>query len=89
MGMRRETRDTRDTELEDDLRRLLDQELESSGTTRYRLATAARVALPTLTRFMNRERGLSPSAMRRLADALGYDIKLVKKRRKTKRNAQT
>ena len=61
----------------DDIR----EAIETSGESRYAIAKATGLSQTTLSRFVNGERGLSVDALETLADHLGLEV-VLKKRRK-------
>lgn len=72
--------DDRMADLLDSLRRALDEADES----RYRIAKGSGVAASQLSRFINGERGLSVESAERLANYLGFEIRLYEGRTKRK-----
>jgi transcriptional regulator with XRE-family HTH domain len=56
--------------------------IRDCGMTRYAISVRTGVAQSTLSRFMKGERGLSLSAIDRLMDALGLEIRPRKRRGK-------
>ncbi len=61
----------------------LGRAINASSLTRYRLALTTSIDESQLAKFYNGRCGLSLEAMERLANALGYEINLQKKRHKT------
>jgi len=55
--------------------------IDSCGVTRYRISKETGIAESALSRFMAGERGLSMKALDVLADYLGLDVVMRRKRR--------
>lgn len=53
---------------------------ETQGMTKYRIAKNARISPAQLTRLTHGTGGVSVETFARLADALGYDVQLSRKR---------
>ena len=64
------------TGLLEDMKRAIDE----SGMSRYRISKESGVAASQLSRLVNGERGLSIEAMERVAEVLGFEIVLRRKR---------
>ena len=47
------------------------------------LAKSSLVPQPTISNFRNGKRGLSPASVEKIARALGYEVRLVKLRKRT------
>ena len=58
--------------------------IAASGETRYRIAKESGVTQGQLSRLVSGERGLTIESVDKLADALGYKIVLIPKRRNKK-----
>ena len=56
--------------------------IRESGMTRYAISVRTGIAQSTLSRFMKGERGLSLTAIDRLMDALGLEVRPRKRGRK-------
>ena len=66
--------------VENELRRLL----EKSELSDYKVADLAGMPQPSVSRFKKGHRGLTPRSIESLADVLGYELKLVKKKRRSR-----
>ena len=58
--------------------------IEASDKTRYRIAKDTGISQPRLSRLMSGERGLSIDALEQLADYLGLEILIRRKRKQRK-----
>ncbi len=56
--------------------------IEASGKTRYRISKETGIAEPHLCNFMQQKVGLSMEAVERLADYLGLEVVIRRKRKK-------
>ena len=66
--------------VENELRELLDK----SKLPDYKVAELAGMTQPFISRFKRGHRGLTPRSIEALADVLGYELRLVKKKRRSK-----
>ena len=64
------------SQVEDELRQLLDK----SKVPAYKVAELAGMPQPSVSRFKRGHRGFSPRSVESIADVLGYELKLVKKK---------
>ena len=64
-----------------DLSEQLRQAVRDSGLTPYRIATDAGVDRAVMTRFVNRDRGLTLDTASRITDYLGLELRPARKRK--------
>jgi plasmid maintenance system antidote protein VapI len=62
-----------------DLATTIRRAIEVSGLTPYRIATDADVDRAIMTRFVNRERGLTLDTASRICDVLGLELRPVRR----------
>lgn len=55
------------------------RQAEARGVTKYRIAKRAKISPAQLTRLTHGTCGVGVDTLARLADALGYDVKFVKR----------
>ncbi|MGB4711365.1 MAG: helix-turn-helix transcriptional regulator [Fuerstiella sp.] len=55
--------------------------IEDCGDSRYSISKATGISQPQLSSFMAGEKGIGPAALEKLLDYLGYEIRVVKKRK--------
>ncbi|MBU0637318.1 MAG: helix-turn-helix domain-containing protein [Planctomycetes bacterium] len=70
-----------------DVGRLLDDiraAIAESGKTRYRIAQDTGISQAQLSRLMSGKRGLSLDALEKLADALGWEVVIRRRRRRAR-----
>lgn len=64
--------------LSDQLRKAI----KNSGKSHYELAKAAGVSIPSIGRFMKKERGLNLSVAEQIAEVLGLELRAKRKNQK-------
>ena len=66
------------SQLEEELRTCI----EAAALTNTKLSLRSQVAQPVISNFRTRKRGLTPASVEKIARALGYEVRLVKLRKK-------